>query len=180
MITPRGGWDIPPVLCEPESEPVTPEVAGEAGNRPANKSRIVRHISIVLSLLCFLTFCVANHGVIASQPFMLLLSLLSWFIFWGVRYGLLRVLIIIGSVISFLSVLIIAGLAGQKILEFLLLAILVGVAIWVRQDAIKRGMGPQWGTGVLLAAIIVVPLYFLKRRPLPFLSKEIKSRNLST
>jgi|HubBroStandDraft_6_1064221.scaffolds.fasta_scaffold1360448_2 hypothetical protein len=48
-----------------------------------------------------------------------------------------------------------------------MLAILVGVSIWVRYDAVNRGMSRHWGSGVLLMAIVFLPLYFAVRKPRP-------------
>jgi hypothetical protein len=49
-------------------------------------------------------------------------------------------------------------------IQVILLALLVAVAIWVRQDAIRRGMSAHWGTGVLALLIVFLPLYFIVRR----------------
>jgi len=48
---------------------------------------------------------------------------------------------------------------------FMLIPLAAGA--WVGQDAAKRGMNPWgWGIGTFLLLIIVLPVYFLKRKPL--------------
>lgn len=49
-------------------------------------------------------------------------------------------------------------------IQVICLAMLIAVAIWVRQDAIRRGMSAHWGTGVLLLLIVFLPLYFVVRK----------------
>lgn len=49
-------------------------------------------------------------------------------------------------------------------IQVMVLAMVAGVAIWVRQDAIKRGMSSHWGTGVFFLLIVFLPLYFVVRR----------------
>jgi TPR repeat len=43
-------------------------------------------------------------------------------------------------------------------------AILIGISIWVRHDAMQRGMSRHWGSGVLLIAIVCLPLYLVVRK----------------
>ena len=49
-------------------------------------------------------------------------------------------------------------------IQVMLFATLVAVSIWVRQDAIRRGMSTRWGTGVFFLLIVFLPLYFVVRR----------------
>jgi hypothetical protein len=46
------------------------------------------------------------------------------------------------------------------------LALVVYAAVWVRNDAIKRGMSHRWGTGVFWVAIVFFHLYFAVRKPM--------------
>ena len=55
---------------------------------------------------------------------------------------------------------------SQTFLGLIGLAALVTVALWVRKDAIKRGMSPYWGIAVSGALIISFPLYFVLRKPM--------------
>jgi hypothetical protein len=52
-----------------------------------------------------------------------------------------------------------------SVLVIVFVAILVGVSIWVRHDAVARGMSRHWGNGVFLLAIVFLPLYFAVRKP---------------
>jgi hypothetical protein len=47
----------------------------------------------------------------------------------------------------------------------LILLLLVGVSFWVRQDAEQRGMSHRWAIGAGLLLIVILPLYFLVRKP---------------
>ncbi len=45
--------------------------------------------------------------------------------------------------------------------------IALGIGIAVGRDASRRGMnGGAWGVGVFFLLIIVLPIYFIKRKPL--------------
>jgi hypothetical protein len=52
-----------------------------------------------------------------------------------------------------------------ELVEFTMLAILVGVSWWVWQDATKRNMSQRWAIAVGFLLIIFLPLYLLVRKP---------------
>ena len=55
---------------------------------------------------------------------------------------------------------------GQSLFGALIaLAVVVAAAVWVRRDAIRRGMNPRWGLGVFWLMIVFLPLYFVLRKP---------------
>jgi hypothetical protein len=55
--------------------------------------------------------------------------------------------------------------AAQALGALIALVIALAPAVWVRKDAIKRGMSPRWGMGVFWFMILFLPLYFVLRKP---------------
>jgi hypothetical protein len=136
----------------------------------STKARIMRNVSIVLTLLLFSAVTLPRFMGLsitpASAPILglfVLLVLLSWTIFWQLRYGWVWMLVLTGGLIALLTI---AGGANSRAVGQLVGFLgLLALSFWVSSDAKKRGMSGVWGLWVLLLAVVFVPVYFLIRRP---------------
>jgi hypothetical protein len=179
MITPQGGWDAPTPVSEPEVKPLTGEITTGFANVGTAESRIARNVSIALTLVFFiggLAHRPGSRGAFdAAWVGVFLVMLLSWMIFWRLRYGWLRMVVITVSVVT--GIVILSRLHGSPpvVGQLVGFAMLVGLTFWVTQDAKKRGMSTRWGILVFLLAILFLPVYLWKRKPLGSRDSDVLS-----
>lgn len=136
----------------------------------STNARVMRHVSIFLTCLffavAFLTRLTGLSVTPASRPFLglvTLLLLLSWIIFWQLRYGWVWMLILTAGLIALLFIL--GSVNSPVVFQLVAFMGLIAVSVWVSGDAKKRGMSSRWGFGVFLLAVVFLPMYFLVRGP---------------